>query len=417
MPGDTINPNASDSPPKMKPTAIGVFDRWGGWTLGVKDAGFNVLGLIPNNPKSRQCLHQNHSDVMLTYPENAPHYKDIDLIYCAPPCAPYSAASNPRGGKQTLSKDHPKVAYAYDALEFGLTIKPKIWALESVEGLYESSRDIVDEFADRWKAEGYEIIHFLTNGVLHGLPQYRARYHLIATKVDMKFTLTRQPQITVRDAIANLPPDPEASPLKPHIQEILKYTEPGGSLLNVWKKLTGAAPGNPGPSIGLRRLSWDRPSWVIAGFSFYIHPEEPRLLTPLETKTLMGYPAGYSLPPGRIEKHLAASLLGQGIMPPVGRYLALVFKRALDKGYPAESTDYEEHESLVDFRGYVRHTPKDIVKLEPELWGTRPDLIAPFAAKKIARAASRMAEYSEGIDETADDEDIEEDEDATDSEE
>jgi len=407
---------ASDSPLKKKPTAIGVFDRWGGWTIGMKEAGFDIKGLVPNNPKSRQCLHANHPDIMLTYKENAPHYRDIDVIYCAPPCAPYSQASNPQGGKQRLSKDHPKVAYAYDALEVGLAILPKIWVLESVEGLYENSRDIIDEFANKWKALGYEIVHFLTNGVLHGLPQYRARYHLIATKVDLKFTLTKQAQITVRDAIGHLPPDTEAQPLKPHIQEILKYTEPGGSLLNVWKKITAAAPGNPGPSIGLRRLAWDRPCWVIAGFSFYIHPEEPRLLTPLETKALMGYPDDYLLPPGKIEKHLAATLLGQGIMPPVGRYLAQVFYRALEKGYPAESTDYEEHESLVDFRGYVRHIPKDVVKLDPELWGSRPDLIAPFASKKVARAASRIAEYSEGIDESMDEDIDEEDEDATDSE-
>ncbi len=50
---------------RPKRTAIDLFSGCGGMTLGLRQAGFAVIGAVDNDHLSVETYHRNHKDVMV----------------------------------------------------------------------------------------------------------------------------------------------------------------------------------------------------------------------------------------------------------------------------------------------------------------------------------------------------------------
>src|SRR5260370_23897113 len=78
-------------------TALGVYIFGGGFTVGVKRAGFRVLGHLEDGPFGVSTAKRNHPELsghIHTDPASWPldQFGMVDFVYGNPPCAPWSQA-------------------------------------------------------------------------------------------------------------------------------------------------------------------------------------------------------------------------------------------------------------------------------------------------------------------------------------
>ena len=167
--------------------AISLFSGAGGDTLGMENAGINVVGFIEYDKKSIQTHQLNFPDCKLIG-ENIIHIKDedllqykgkIDIIFGGFPCTPFSKA-----GKQN-PKDERNQLYLQFIRVVNI-IQPKIIIAENVEGLKSVNIDgkcfkdiIIDDFKEK---SGYYLKVKLYNTRDFGVPQNRKRFIFIGSK-------------------------------------------------------------------------------------------------------------------------------------------------------------------------------------------------------------------------------------------
>lgn len=150
----------------------------------------------------------------------------VDIIVGGPPCQAYSIAGRIRDDKG-MKKDYRN--YLFESyVKVVNRYKPKVFVFENVFGILSAKPDgtpILDEIKKSFKDIGYEIVENIRKNVLfnvtdYGVPQNRSRVILIGLKKDVfkdpqKSLLNfyenllpsnREKIMTVRDAIADLPP-------------------------------------------------------------------------------------------------------------------------------------------------------------------------------------------------------------------
>lgn len=343
-------------------TALGVYIFAGGFTLGTRRAGFEVLGQLEDGPYGVATTRRNHPDVPV-HPDRerwplAELAGKVDYVYGNPPCAPFSNAgiSHKKIGMMgDWWRNDPRaqcVTRMFGVLE---AVRPKVWAWESVQPALRRGRELVDELTHVAQALGYQATYVLVNGAHLGVPQVRRRVFFVFHTVAIDWQYDRVPAMTVRDAwepiLSGRVADTElsASGLPPRYltrdsayMDVLSRTPPGGSLRRIWERehppethvrtAHGTVRGRP--RFLDSRLAWDRPSPTLTGGETKFHPDAPRYITLLEQQLLCGYPEGYVFEGNTMANRRAQT--AQAVMPPTGEWLGRNVMRALEADVPAD---------------------------------------------------------------------------------
>src|SRR5690554_3279152 len=167
---------------KRKPTAVDLFCGCGGLTLGLKQAGFRVIGAVDNDPLSVATYKANHSKVKV-YLEDIQNMNTnkiaeelrvdknkLDLLAGCPPCQGFSTMRTLNGA---LNINDPRNNLLLEFLRFVETFLPRAVMLENVPGLAHDNRFV--SFCEKMKLLGYVGEYKILNAAKYSVPQRRHR--------------------------------------------------------------------------------------------------------------------------------------------------------------------------------------------------------------------------------------------------
>ncbi len=192
-----------------------LFAGAGGFSLGIEQAGFDVVIAVEKDPV-HGAVHQfnfPYSKVLcadlgtLSGQEIEKNLnQEIDLIVGGPPCQGFSVM-----GKRNLDDERNNLIFHFCRLVKEL--QPRYFIMENVPGLTQKKyAAILMRLKEEFKLAGYQLTEPLQilNAAAYGVPQQRQRLFLLGTRKGEKILtypdleLTPYP-VTVREAIADLP--------------------------------------------------------------------------------------------------------------------------------------------------------------------------------------------------------------------
>lgn len=197
-------------------TAIDLFAGAGGATQGLRDAGFDVVAAVENDPSAAATWRANHPGRMFEADiravpleelrETVPVGARLDLLKACPPCQGYSSL---RG----TDPDPVRNDLVLDTLRLVDALEPRALLLENVPGLARDHR--FEKLLAGLGARRYVASHYIVEASELGVPQRRRRLVLLAIHADegaeppeefddLVPVAQRQPRTTVRDAFATL---------------------------------------------------------------------------------------------------------------------------------------------------------------------------------------------------------------------
>ena len=327
----------SDAHRIVKPTAVDLFCGCGGLTVGLKKAGFKVLGAVDVDPLSIKTYKANHCGVTLwetdirelepaeLLAEIGLKEGELDLLAGCPPCQGFSTMRTLNGA---VSVEDPRNDLLLEFQRFVDVIRPRAVMLENVPGLADDERFAA--FCRKMKKLGYLGNHRILNAAEYGVPQRRRRLiYLAGMGMEIPFVGKASRRITVEDAIGKLPKagesgDPVHDMPEHRTQNVLeiirRIPKNGGSRRNLpeefqlecHKRCTGFKD-------VYGRMAWNDVAPTITSGCFnpskgrFLHPEEDRAITMREASLLQGFPRRYKFP---INNKIAVALMIGNALPP-----------------------------------------------------------------------------------------------------
>ncbi len=338
-----------------KLTAIDLFSGCGGLTLGLKQAGFNVLGAVEIDELAADTYSHNHSAVKVWNQDirsisgkqilKELHLKrgQLDLLAGCPPCQGFSSIRT-HNGKQSIKDKRNDLIF--DHLRLVRELLPKAVMVENVPALANDRR--MKFFKSELLKLGYDVsgMPLILNAADFGVLQRRRRMILICTRVGgIQLNQKKVKRVTVRDAIAHLPrPGKSGDPLhdmkekrEPRIIEMIKMVpKNGGSRTDLPNKyqLECHKKFPEGFKDVYGRMAWEEVAPTITGGCIspskgrFLHPTQNRSITLREAALLQSFPKNYffSLKQG---KQGAALMIGNALPPLFIKQHALAIKQAL----------------------------------------------------------------------------------------
>lgn len=317
-------------------TAVGCHIFAGGFTVGVRQAGFDVLCHLENTEYGVATAKANFPDLPIYVGEDSWPLANlagkVDFIYCNPPCAPWSMMGPRTTRGSGAWRDDPRLSWWRQAVRLLTSLRPSVWACESVTQIYSTGREFVDEMTLAAMEASYSVTHLLLDAKWAGIPQSRKRFFLLCHRSPSMLGLSFDwREVTVRETLSRVADPGYFRPFRSDLKAALQKTAVGGRLVTTWEQI------NPGfthrrnarghvrgrPSFQDCRLPLDGAMGAYVGDKVY-HPTKHRLLGINEAKAVCGYPLDFELV-GRQGPELG-SLLARAVMPPVGRWLAKAVK-------------------------------------------------------------------------------------------
>jgi len=342
-------------------SAIGMNIFGGGFTLGVlQSEKFMVKGQFEECDAGAKTfdLNKQYFDGIprpLKY-EDWDTFETPDFIYANPPCAPWSSANTRTGMTADVRRADPRLAMTDRTMRTALSMRPRVFALETVARGYSMGHAYYDKYAEQWLKAGYGVTYYLTDALLLGVPSTRQRFHFFAHREELE--IPDKPDLrnfvprTVAGAIGDLMD--HFGHLPHHIPRRMSQaahdlcrTVKEGRLLNgkdddensdmEWAVLACEWK----PSFLNRKLVWDAPGFTVVNLEQHIHPKRPRFLTWREGLRLAGYPDDF----------LVAQPQGatQAVLPTVGKHCAELAWESMESGKKAQT-----ELRLVDHREFAK---------------------------------------------------------------
>lgn len=367
--------------------AADLFAGAGGLSLGVEQAGWMVAASVDHDPRAVETHRANFPGLALDTDVSTAEGRTrivrilrqttIDLIVGGPPCQPFSRAGRSkirslvRDGVRSPHDDRKELWRAF--LEIVLQVRPRAVLMENVPDMalgddFLVVRSIVDEL----EAVGYHTQVRLVDAWKYGVPQHRKRLMVLARRDIPQFTwLDDQPQVSLRDAIGDLPILPDDNPVG---ARKLPYTEPerlsefaavmregaeGGVIWDhmtrpvraddrdVFERMDSKTLYSEIPASLRRynadtfddkykRLGWNDLSRSITAHIakdgyWYIHPEQQRTLTVREAARIQTFPDHYRFAGTRSD---AFRQIGNAVPPRLGEAAARVLAPEADVAAP-----------------------------------------------------------------------------------
>lgn len=381
--GDIVDQVSRIPKSQEKLNAISFFSGAMGLDIGLEQAGINVVLACEFDRFCRHTIIENHPHIGLLGDINAYSVEqileyaglrrdEVDLIVGGPPCQAFSTAGRRKG----FEDERGNVFLRF--IDIILDIRPRYFVIENVRGLLsaplkhrphsqrgdhspltkeELPGGAIAYIIKRLEDGGYGVSFNLYNSANFGTPQVRERVVIIGSRdrcrvpylmpthsSDTKYGLP--PWRTVRDAIAQLPPQSDhisfpESRLKYY--RMLKEGQYWRHLpSDLQKEAMGASYFAGGGKTGFyRRLAWDKPSCTLVTHpampaTDICHPDEDRPLSVTEYKRIQQFPdnwrfhgslvdqykqIGNAVPVGlgeAIGRAIIAHAAGEVVNPPAG---------------------------------------------------------------------------------------------------
>lgn len=306
----------------MLNTAIDLFCGAGGFSLGLRRAGFTVLGALDNDSRAVETYEHNFGPIVFNADartfDMSQLVSDIaeppTLVAGGPPCQGFSLQR--RGTRQDERNSLVQVF-----LDKSLALRPKFFVIENVLGLVSKhGREFQRYVEDTATAAGYLCHTAKLNAADFGVPQIRWRALIVGERLDDSKAYFRFPTpgfdkksyVTVRQALSDLPSPPEDGSGHPRIfnhfresklsklnRERIMHVPEGGGREDLPSHLELPCHVNNRSHRHLDtygRLAWNKPSVTItARFDSFTrgrfgHPSEHRSLTLREGARLQSFP-------------------------------------------------------------------------------------------------------------------------------
>lgn len=322
-----------------RPTAIDLFCGVGGMTLGLKRAGFDVVGALDISELAVLGYEANHPEVKVwrrdlrrIRPDAMAEEFDfdvpggLDLLAGCPPCQGFSRVRT----RTKIAVDDPRNGLVAQFARIAERLLPKALLMENVPALAQDSLRF-NRFVRRLERAGYRVAFDCLNAVDHGVPQRRRRLVLIARLEEEvpRFARRRGGEATVREAIEGLPRPGESDDLAHNHgearseevrQRIASVPRDGGSFRASSSLQLKCHRDFDGFYDIYGRMAWDKAAPTITGGCInpskgrFLHPEQDRAITVREAALLQGFPPDYHVPLDRGKYH-AATLVGNALPP------------------------------------------------------------------------------------------------------
>lgn len=171
------------------PTAIDLFAGAGGATEGLRQAGFDVVAAIENDPDAAATYRLNHPNVRLSTQDirvvepsdlgddSSLRSPTLGLLKACPPCQGFSSLA--RGDVDEVRND-----LVLDVQRFVNHFSPKVVLLENVPGLNRDARKV--RLLEHLENAGYESRTYVVDAKDFGVPQRRKRLIILATRSDIQ---------------------------------------------------------------------------------------------------------------------------------------------------------------------------------------------------------------------------------------
>jgi DNA (cytosine-5)-methyltransferase 1 len=325
------------------------------------EKNFEIIGQLEEGPWGAKTFDLNYPSV--PHPLNKaewdiPNYKNfVNVVYANPPCACWSAIG------ARLGKADPRLQFTYNSANLALAVEPQFFVVESVCRAWTAGREVYEEIAEQFRQKGYAITFLLTNGILHGSPQSRERFHLIAHKYALPLETPAMPahMPTVMELIGDLAGTHAwlgegASSALNHVVrrptdmevEVYKRLTASGNYSKIVEELNAAGvPARKGRLLN-GRLYADAYSRTLVDLGCVIHPTENRLITLREGARLCTYPDTFEFASDSKNREfgVAATDVTQAVMPAMGAFFSDLFAQAMDNEAPASGTQEIDWRSI-----------------------------------------------------------------------
>lgn len=340
---------------------IDLFCGVGGLSYGfANNASFRIVAANEILPDIATAYSLNHPSVKM-YNQDVKFFgaaairndlgadpSDIDIIVGGPPCQAYSTV-----GKRLI--DDPRGALFQEYYRILKEFQPVFFLYENVKGLLSmKGGELFDTILGLFESLGYTVQFKLLDAADYGVPQHRERVIIVGTLLKKEFSfpvpthgapgmsqdlfgVERQPYLTLKDAISDLPlinsgekavhyssepqnefqrrmridapnkiSDHDAPKNGLNLIRIMEFLPEGGSPVDL--------PDHLKPSSGFKntysRLWWNKPCTTITrnlstpSSSRCIHPKAPRPLTTREGARIQCFPDKYVFFGSRTSKNL-----------------------------------------------------------------------------------------------------------------
>lgn len=336
----------------MKPKAIDLFAGPGGLTLGLQQAGFDVVAAIESDELAAESYGINHPDVLMRCVDIRAvgandllsdldlKTSDIDLCAGCPPCQGFSSVRTLNGSRVVDDIRNDLIA---EYMRFVRAIKPRAIMLENVPGLMKDAR--FEHAVEDLESLGYPAKDCarVLNAADYGVAQNRRRLVLLCVRHGaVAFPPAWAERRTVRDAIGELgEPGGSGDPLhdlaerrSDRVKAIIKAVpaDGGGRLDLPERHRLRCHKDFEGFKDVYGRMYWDRPAPTITGGCHnpskgrFLHPVADRAITLREAALLQGFPEDYHFSLGR-GKLAAAAMIGNAVPPPLAAAQARAIAR------------------------------------------------------------------------------------------
>jgi len=319
-------------------TAIDIFSGCGGMTLGLRNAGFDVVGAVEIDPLAVETYKSNHEEVevweaniqRVRIPEMRKKLGlrkgDLYLLAGCPPCQGFSTIRTLNGNKEVPDERNDLLL---EFLRFAKGFQPKYVMFENVPKVVDDYR--FEYLKRELRKMGYELDYDVLDAADYGVAQRRRRLILVGGKRrTVKLAPKKRQRLTVRRVIGKLV-EPGNGEDDLHDYEtkrsdrikalIEKIPKDGGSRTDLTvKEQLECHKKCDGFKDVYGRMAWDAQSPTITGGCInpskgrFLHPDQNRAITLREAALLQSFPVDYSFSLKR-GRYLVAEMIGNALPP------------------------------------------------------------------------------------------------------
>ena len=196
---------------------VDLFAGCGGLSLGLEQSGFDpifasdineslFITYIKNRKLPESSIFLGDVNILVRDIDNyKKNLTGVDLVCGGPPCQGFSSANRQR------IVDDPRNNLYKAYLDFLSILKPKIFLMENVKGMMNKIDEILDNFST-YLGNDYDIAFSILNDKHYGVPQNRERFFLIGNRLGIsserifeRIKAKKYREFVLNDALKGLP--------------------------------------------------------------------------------------------------------------------------------------------------------------------------------------------------------------------